>query len=94
MKSREFVKSFRIAEGNGFRIKDFDPAETLGLKSKEHAQESLDKGIAQLSDRQEKLYAQDRWAILIIRASIRGSTRSSLRRPAARSSHIWSNWLN
>src|ERR1035441_4072079 len=66
MKSREFTKPFRIAEGAHFRLKDFDPAETLDLKSKEHAQEALDRGIARLSDRQEKLYAQDRWAILVI----------------------------
>ena len=66
MKSREFTKPFRIAEGAHFRLKDFDPAETLDLKSKEHAQEALDRGIARLSERQEKLYAQDRWAILVI----------------------------
>lgn len=66
MKTREFVNSIRIAEGNRFRLKDFDPAETLGLKSKEHAQESLDRGIARLSERQEMLYAQDRWAILVV----------------------------
>jgi PPK2 family polyphosphate:nucleotide phosphotransferase len=66
MKSREFVNGFRIAEGTRFRLKDFDPAEALGLKSKEHAQEALDRGIARLSERQEQLYAQDRWGILVI----------------------------
>jgi PPK2 family polyphosphate:nucleotide phosphotransferase len=66
MKSSKFVKSFRIDERTRFRLKDFDPAETLGLKSKEHAQEALDRGIARLSERQEKLYAQDRWAILVV----------------------------
>ena len=66
MKLREFVKPFQIADGSHFRLKDFDPAETLGLKSKEHAKETLERGIARLSDLQEKLYAQDRLAILII----------------------------
>jgi len=66
MKSRQFINGFRIAEGTRFRLKDFDPAETLGLKSKEHAQEALDRGIARLSERQEQLYAQDRWGILVI----------------------------
>ncbi len=66
MKSSEFIKSFRIEEGTRFRLKDFDPAETLGLKSKAHAQEALDRGIARLSERQEKLYAQDRWAVLVV----------------------------
>jgi PPK2 family polyphosphate:nucleotide phosphotransferase len=66
MKSREFVKPFQVADGSHFRLKDFDPAETLGMKSKDQAKETLERGIARLSELQEKLYAQDRWAILII----------------------------
>ena len=66
MKPREFAKPFRVVDGTRFRLKDFDPADTLGLKSKEHAQKSLERGIARLSELQEKLYAQDRWAILLI----------------------------
>jgi hypothetical protein len=45
MKSREFAKSFRIADGSHFRLKDFSPSETLGLKSKDHAQETLQRGV-------------------------------------------------
>ncbi len=66
MKPREYVKPFRVADGTHFRLKDFDPADTLGLKSKEHAQETLERGVARLSELQEKLYAQDRWAVLVI----------------------------
>jgi PPK2 family polyphosphate:nucleotide phosphotransferase len=66
MKPREFVKPFEIADGSRFRLKDFDPAETLGIKSKEHAKETLERGITRLTELQEKLYAQDRWAILVI----------------------------
>jgi PPK2 family polyphosphate:nucleotide phosphotransferase len=66
MKPREFAKPFRVSDGTHFRLKDFDPVDTLGLKSKEHACEALERGIARLSELQEKLYAQDRWAILII----------------------------
>ncbi len=47
-------------------MKHFNPAETLGLKSKEHAKKTLERGIARLAELQEKLFAQDRWAILII----------------------------
>ena len=36
------------------------------MKSKEHAKETLEHGIARLAKLQEKLYAQDRWAILMI----------------------------
>jgi PPK2 family polyphosphate:nucleotide phosphotransferase len=66
MKPSKYVKPFRVPDGASFRLKDFDPAETLGLKSKEHAHETLEHGIARLCDLQEKLYAQDRWAVLVI----------------------------
>jgi PPK2 family polyphosphate:nucleotide phosphotransferase len=66
MKSREIAKHYRVTDGTHFRLKDFDPADTYGLKSKEHAQKELEDGIARLAKLQEKLYAQDRWAILVI----------------------------
>ena len=66
MKLREFAEPFRIADGAHFRLKDFDTADTLGLKSQEQAKEALERGIARLAGLQEKLYAQDRWAILLI----------------------------
>jgi PPK2 family polyphosphate:nucleotide phosphotransferase len=66
MKTREYVKPFEITDGSSFRMKDFDPAETLGLKSKERATETLERGIVRLSQLQEQLYAQDRWGILLI----------------------------
>src|SRR6202051_4056787 len=66
MKSREFVEPFRVTNGSKFRLKHFQPGETLVSKSKERAQEILEQGIARLSELQEKLYAQDRWAILMI----------------------------
>ena len=66
MKPRDFVKPFRVSDGSHFRLKNFHPRETLGLKSKEHAKETLEQGVARLSELQGKLYAQDRWAILMI----------------------------
>jgi PPK2 family polyphosphate:nucleotide phosphotransferase len=66
MKLREFAKPFQVVDGSHFHLKEFDPADTLGLKSKEHAKETLERGITRLAELQEKLYAQDRWAILVI----------------------------
>jgi PPK2 family polyphosphate:nucleotide phosphotransferase len=66
LKPKEFAKPFRITGGANFRLKDFDPEDTLGLKSKEQAHEALERGIARLSELQEKLFAQDRWGILLI----------------------------
>jgi len=66
MKLREFAKPFQVVDGSHFRLRDFNPADTRGLKAKEHAKKTLEGGIVRLAELQEKLYAQDRWAILII----------------------------
>ncbi|HTR65032.1 MAG TPA: polyphosphate kinase 2 family protein [Terriglobales bacterium] len=57
---------YRVEDGKGFRLKDFDPASTGKLHSHEHANELLEKGVARLAEMQDKLYAQDRWAVLLI----------------------------
>jgi len=56
---------FRVTDRH-FRIKDVDPASTLGLEMKERADELLQQGIKKLQDLQERLYAQDRWALLLV----------------------------
>jgi PPK2 family polyphosphate:nucleotide phosphotransferase len=66
MKTWKFAKPYRVEDGKNFRLKDFDAADTGGLKSKEHALETLEQGIALLSELQERLYARDRWGILLI----------------------------
>jgi PPK2 family polyphosphate:nucleotide phosphotransferase len=60
------AKRFRVEKGSDFRLKDYDPAETLGIKSKKEALRALEEGTLQLSDLQDKLFAQDRWALLVI----------------------------
>jgi PPK2 family polyphosphate:nucleotide phosphotransferase len=62
----KLAKPYRVEHGKDFRLKDCDPASTGNLHSKEHAQEALEKGIARLAELQSKLYAQDRWALLLI----------------------------
>src|SRR5437763_6233399 len=62
----KLAKPYRIDDGAKFRLKDFDPADTGDFRSNEHAQELLDKGIDEMRALQDKLYAQDRWAILVV----------------------------
>src|SRR6202007_3239115 len=62
----KLVKPFRVEHGKHFRLKDHDPAHTAGVKSKEEANELLQQGIAKLTELQDKLYAQNRWALLLI----------------------------
>ena len=62
----DFSKPYRVDNGKRFRLKDFAPDDTSGVKSKKHAERELPRGIERMADLQDKLYAQDRWAILLI----------------------------
>ena len=62
----DFSKAYRVDNGRKFRLKDFDPADTSRVESKKAAEKILPRGIERLVDLQDKLYAQNRWAILII----------------------------
>jgi len=66
MKPSKLAKSYRINDGKHFRLKDFDPADTAHWKSKEEAQEKVEKDVARMEELQAKLYADDRWALLLI----------------------------
>ena len=64
---RKYVHPFRISKGKGFRLKDFDPGDTCGLKlGKKEAAELLQHGIAGLAEEQDMLYAQDSWSLLLV----------------------------
>ena len=64
----KFVKPYRVDGSKGFRLKDIDPADSGGLGSdfKDEAREYLAEGVRRLAELQDKLYAQDRWAVLLI----------------------------
>lgn len=63
---KELAGRYRVTDGSGFHLNDFDPADTWKLKSKEHAGELLEHGVEQMAEMQDKLYAQDNWALLLI----------------------------
>ena len=64
---RKFVRPYRVTDGRKFRLKDWDPADTAGLKEeKKRAKEILASGARMLADLQDKLYAQDRWSLLLV----------------------------
>jgi PPK2 family polyphosphate:nucleotide phosphotransferase len=64
--AREIAESCRISKGESFLLKDHDPRDTNGLKDKKQARKTLERGVELLSEFQERLYAQDRWALLLI----------------------------
>src|SRR6516164_5395693 len=67
-RARKFAKPFCVTNGDKFKLKDFDPADTLGLKSeaKPRAKEALQIGVQALAELQDMLYAQDKWGVLLI----------------------------
>jgi PPK2 family polyphosphate:nucleotide phosphotransferase len=67
-RAREFSEPYRITKGRKFRLADIDPADTLGLTSedKPRAKQALKEGNEALAELQEMLYAQDKWAVLLI----------------------------
>lgn len=62
----QLAKPYRVEDGKHFRLKDFDPGDTSKMRSKQHAAATLQQGIKELRDWQDKLYAQDQWALLLI----------------------------
>ena len=70
MKNRKqtvkLAQAFRVDRGKSFRLEDFDPADTKNLLAKDEAAELLQQHIAAMTDLQDKLYAQDQWALLLI----------------------------
>src|SRR5438874_5171597 len=68
-RARELAKPFCIPKGKNFRLKDVDPDDTLEFTKeadKPRAKEALATGVAALAELQDKLYAQDKWGVLLI----------------------------
>src|SRR5579884_3557148 len=59
---------YRINNGKKFRLSHIDPADTASLKSenKQDAQGLLQHSVEHLASLQDKLYADNRWALLLI----------------------------
>ena len=67
MKLAKIAKQFRIDRPDKFRLADHDPAECCGLSiEKEDAKAMLSEGVERLAELQEKLYANNKWSVLLI----------------------------
>jgi len=65
MNQSKLRKRFRIDRPKSFRLAEIDPAETVGFK-KADADTLVTAHAERLGDLQERLYAEDRWALLVI----------------------------
>ena len=61
---QKYVDPFRVTSGEGFKLTNFDPGDTCGLKAE--ATELLQRGTEWLAEEQDMLYAQDRLSLLLI----------------------------
>jgi PPK2 family polyphosphate:nucleotide phosphotransferase len=67
MNFAKLIKRFRIERARGFRLSDVDPADTCGLDiGKSAAKDMIAGDLRHLTAMQQKLYAQNRWALLIV----------------------------
>ena len=67
-RAKKFSERFRVTDGKEFRLKDVDPSDDNGLDKNDKValKQALGMGVQALADLQDVLYAQDRWAVLLI----------------------------
>ena len=63
---RKVMGRLKAQPGKKIRLKDFDPKWTASIKSKQRAEALLQEGVKRLAKEQDKLYAQDTYALLLI----------------------------
>jgi PPK2 family polyphosphate:nucleotide phosphotransferase len=67
MSRASLANRYKVTDGRKFKLSDYDPRDDGGLDiNKGEAKERLEQDVKSLSDLQEKLYAQDRWSVLLI----------------------------
>ena len=75
----KLAKQFRIDKPKHFRIADHDPADCAGLTmDKSEAKAMLAAGIERLTDLQQRLYADNRWSVLIVLQAMDAAGKDSL----------------
>jgi PPK2 family polyphosphate:nucleotide phosphotransferase len=66
-KMRRVLDRYRVTDGNGFRLIKFEPADTAdNLLTRQQAEIMLAEDVHRLAALQERLYAQDEWAVLCV----------------------------
>src|ERR1700690_2722177 len=79
MKLYHIARRFRIDKPDKFRLSKHDPAECCGLTvDKKEAQAMLAGGIERLAELQQRLYANDRWSVLIVLQAMDAAGKDSI----------------
>lgn len=63
----KIIDRYRVTKGEGFKLKDFDPDDSGNVDfEKKDGEELLEIGVKRLSRLQQRLYAEGRWAVLMV----------------------------
>lgn len=63
----KIIERYRVTDGDKFKLKDFDPGDTGDVDfDKQDGKEILEVGVKKLARLQERLYAEGKWAILMV----------------------------
>jgi len=63
----KIIERYRVTNGDKFKLKDFDPGDTGDVDfDKQDGKEILEVGVKKLARLQERLYAEGKWAILMV----------------------------
>jgi len=65
LRQSDLIKRYRVKDGTGFRLANFDPGDQAGL-DKDSAKALLAESAQRLGALQERLYAEHQWAVLIV----------------------------
>ncbi len=78
-KIARILKRYRVEDGKGFDLADYSPDDTNGFDAdfKPEAAQLLQQQTRQLADLQDMLYAQNRWALLLIFQGMDGAGKDS-----------------
>jgi PPK2 family polyphosphate:nucleotide phosphotransferase len=74
----KLADAFEVRHGKSFRLQDYDPADTRSIHDKEKASQLLHESAQVLCDLQERLYAQDQWAVLLVVQAMDAAGKDSL----------------
>jgi PPK2 family polyphosphate:nucleotide phosphotransferase len=67
MPSAKFIERYRINKPDRFRLSEFNTADTAGLNlDKDEVKELVAQDAERLGELQERLFAEDKWAVLIV----------------------------
>ncbi len=79
MKLDQIAKRYRIDQPGKFKLADHDPADCCGLTlDKDDAKALLKEGVERLAELQERLYADNRWSVLVVLQAMDAAGKDSL----------------